>query len=138
MIRPLVTHNGGTFHMSQMRHAVLRQNGNAVACNQFGNPVVNFRVCMVGSACQNNPGHVIFTDIFQRFLAFFAHISAEIVPFLPAGFHCRLNLLGITAHGYKFLLHTLDDGFNFIQRKEGIHLIFFSFKSSTLFLIFSL
>ena len=121
MIRPLVTHNGGTFHMSQMRHAVLRQNGNAVACNQFGNPVVNFRVCMVGSACQNNPGHVIFTDIFQRFLAFFAHISAEIVPFLPAGFHCRLNLLGITAHGYKFLLHTLDDGFNFIQRKEGIH-----------------
>ena len=121
VVSPLVTNDSGSFHIAHMSHAVFCQNSDMETCDQFGDTVIDFRVCVVRSACQNDTCHTFFTDIFQGFFTLFMHIAAEVIPFIPCRF-CRIfYFCCCAAFGNEFFCQSFYNSLQIIEGQEGIH-----------------
>ena len=118
MVHPLVRDNQRTFRLCQMRDAVLGQYGNIVRSNQLGNSMVDFRIRMVRTSCQNNSALVIFLHIFENFFPFLLHVSAGSAHFIPALLH---GISDFSRRNFpEFLNQGITDGVYTLKRHERI------------------
>ena len=68
VIHPLIHDPQRPLGFVEMGNAVFGQNRQTVAANQLRNPVVDFPVNVVGTACQDDPVGMMVFDPFKRFL----------------------------------------------------------------------
>ena len=64
MVHPLIHDNEGTFHLSKVGNGVLSQHSDPIGGNKLRNAVVDLRIHMVRTSCQNNASPAGFIQIF--------------------------------------------------------------------------
>ena len=83
MIHPLVIDTDRTLNVCQMGNGILCENSKSVAVNKIRDTVMDFRVNMVRTACQDNAPAPCFFQVFQSFFTLFLNISAGSGQFFP-------------------------------------------------------
>ena len=64
MIHPLVRNNQWAFHSTKMRNRVFGKYGNTAGSEQFRDPVMDFRIYMIWSACKDDTMLMVVFKIF--------------------------------------------------------------------------
>ena len=93
MVHPLVIDPQRPFQGPQMGHGIFCQHRHAIAVDQFGNPVVDLRIDMVGASCQHNAVPSGFFQITQGFFSFFHQIPAGKLQLFPCCLCCLCHFL---------------------------------------------
>ena len=70
--------------MAEVGNGIFGEDCDVITGNQFRDPMVDFRVNVIGPAGQNDPVFAGFFQVCQRFLPFFAHVFPRLIQFLPA------------------------------------------------------
>ena len=83
MIHPLVIDADRTLNVCQMGNGILCENSKSVAVNKIRDTVMDFRVNMVRTPCQDNAPAPCFFQVFQSFFTLFLNISAGSGQFFP-------------------------------------------------------
>ena len=87
VIHPLVRHTQRTHRDKVLRYAVLREHGQTVGGNQIRNPVMDFRVHMVRSACEHNAPAAVVLHPLQDSPALFADVLLGPAFLFPGQVH---------------------------------------------------
>ena len=69
MVHPLVGDHDRALDFAEVRHTVLCEDGESEARNHIRNAVVNFRVDVIGAACENNAVFLVGLAPLYRSLA---------------------------------------------------------------------
>ena len=118
MIHPLVGNDQRTVRVTEVRNGILRQDSQPVGSNQFRDTVVDFRIDMVGTACQHDAAFVVCLHPRQDLFAFFAHIVPGSCHFIPACTGCGSDFFCRNVR--KLLDQRLGSNFKGRKRHERI------------------
>ena len=83
MIHPLVIDADRTLNVCQMGNGILCENSKSVAVNKIRDTVMDFRVNMVRTPCQDNAPAPCFFQVFQSFFTLFPQYLCGQRPVLP-------------------------------------------------------
>ena len=95
MVHPLVIDTDRTLNRYQMGNGILRENCHSIAVDQIRDTMVNLRVNMVRTACQNDTPAACLLQILKRLLTLFLNVlmyGSHFLPCLVSGFlHLRFR-----------------------------------------------
>ena len=87
MIHPLVDNEQRRVHICQMRDGILGQHCHVIGVDQIRDTVIDFRIQMVRTACQNNAVTAGLLKEFDHFLTAFSDISPGLFELFPGCAH---------------------------------------------------
>ncbi len=130
MIHPLVVNAQVALHAAQMSHGVLGENGQAVACDELGDGVVDFSVVVVRTARQDDAVAARLLEPGQDLLALGAHSGLEALVHTPSDLDGVVNLLARGEQALRYvhtarrkLLATLDAQLLVKAQLEGLFVV---------------
>ena len=140
MIHPLIHHPDGALGVKVDGQAVLGEHRQIVGGNQLGDAVVDLRVDVIGTACQNDATLAVLFHPVQRRLTGRTHVGLGLLLFGPCGLdrHAHLGLgnvpfLAALAHqlvGGDFFRGKGHEGTDVahIPVGNGLHVVFQIFR----------
>ena len=121
MVHPLVGYHQGPFHLAQVGDGILCEDRKAIRGNQLRDTVVDFRVHMIGPACQHDAPLIVLLHPCQCFLTLGLHVPAGSQKLLPCcvGSHFHLVCGNLVVHG-KFPYQGLGQDLLIGKGHEGV------------------
>ena len=118
MVHPLVIDTERPFNRSQMGNGILGQHCQPIGGDQIRDTVMDFRVNMVRTSCQNDTPFSVFIHPIQGFLSFAHDVFSAPVHFQP-GFSGRMTDF-FCRDIREFFYQPLGDSLFAGQSQEGI------------------
>ena len=118
----MVCHHKGTLHLAQMGYGILCEDGKAVGGNELRNAMVDLRVHVIGTSCQDNAPLSVILHPLEGLLPFLFHILPGGDQLLPCGMGSHLHLSSRDLEGFcKFLYKGICQDGLVGKCHEGVH-----------------
>ncbi len=93
MVHPLVECYNRALRIPEVRNGILGEDGNSIGVDHLRDTVVNLRIDMIWTACEDDAVHMMLFHVLERLASLHLDIIAAVLQLVPCGGGCCAHFL---------------------------------------------